>query len=452
MLSLVNTASLNRGGIQRHDARRQDIVRLAQYKPFRVGNNFADGSVTISDPVPAQAATGLRSPARPSLRRTTPRPRGAEVRGTTVCLLSPGPVADAPTHAIMLRIARALSGPPRCVSMLLVAEGEPAVGADTQDIPTKIVPVPPPAAFEGGAAVRRSLGVLAELRRQAPDLIVVPEAGGLGFYAALLRHLGLGFEATRIVVLCLGPRAMRAALDGRLPAGRDDLALDHLERGSVAWADCAVSFCGTTLGWMERAGWTLPPQRRILPPPPPIRAAVPRAPGQEPGPGNEILFVGGLRRGDGLALFVDALRRIPRARLDGRTVTLLGCRGREAWSWDPEPWLATAMPAGLSWRVEAPPEPDAPVARLPRDGAVVVILRPWDRFPRVPGHAWRMARPSSDSTCRVSPRCGQPTGKPAWHRRIRADSRRPSTRRCRVASLRSRGFPRPTRRPPPGRA
>ena len=79
-----------------------------------------------------------------------------------VCLLSPGAVADAPTHDVMLRIARALSGPPRDVSMLLATDEKFPSSLGAPDIPTNVVPVPPPEAFHGCAAVRRSLGDIDE--------------------------------------------------------------------------------------------------------------------------------------------------------------------------------------------------------------------------------------------------------------------------------------------------
>ncbi|MBB5689326.1 glycosyltransferase [Roseomonas alkaliterrae] len=286
---------------------------------------------------------------------------------TTVCLISPGDAADPVTHHALLRIGRVLADAGRDVSIAVAGGSDRAAGPSDPAVPVN--PIPPISGFQASEAVLRSLAVLRHLRERPAGLVIAPESGGMAFHVALARRLGLAFQGTRLLMLCLGPRAMRAALDGRLPAGREDLALDHLERCSVAWADAAVSPCGTVFDWMEGEGWTMPECRSVLPPPFPE----PEAGGVAPEPGKEILFVGDLRRADGLPLFVQALQRLAPERLGGWRVTLLGERGRDAWSWDPSAWLAQAMPAGLPWCIEARPDAGGLAARLSRPGAVVVL-------------------------------------------------------------------------------
>lgn len=286
-----------------------------------------------------------------------------------VCFLSPGAMENPAAHDLIMRVAAAVVREDTQTSILTVDLGPAHSPAPPPGVEATAIPALPPSAFQAPPEVRRSLAALEHLRGNPPGLLVVPEAGGFGFHVALMRRLGLAFGDTRILVLCLGPRAMRAALDGRLPAGREDLALDHLERCSLAWADVAVTPCGTSLAWLEREGWALPERRIILAPPAPARRPAATRPAASE---REILFVGDLRRAAGLPLFVDALRRLPPARLEGWRVTLLGARGRERWAWDPAPWLAAAMPAGLAWQIEEPP-PGDPAGRLTGGRGVVVI-------------------------------------------------------------------------------
>lgn len=150
----------------------------------------------------------------------------------SVCLISPGDAADPVTHHLLLRIARVLADAGQDESLAVASESGGA--ASPSDPAISVIPVPPASEFQASEAVRRSLAVLRHLRERPPGLVIAPETGGMALHLALARRLGLAFKGTRLLMLCLGPRAMRAALDGRLPGGRQDLALDHLERCSVS--------------------------------------------------------------------------------------------------------------------------------------------------------------------------------------------------------------------------
>ncbi|WP_137177467.1 glycosyltransferase family A protein [Roseomonas sp. AR75] len=307
-----------------------------------------------------------------------------------LCLIAPGPDRDPETDRIMRRLA-ALAAEAGAEAVLLTPEASMPAAPEPGPVPRLPCPTPPQEALHAAAALREALGVVQRLRALRPELVVAAEAGGLGYAVAALRRLGLDFVATRLLVLGTGPRGFRAALDGRPPAGREDLALDHLERCSLAWADAAVIAAPDLADWLRREEWSLPAVLHHMPPPAPraLQAISGRGTAtSEPAAEPEILFPGDLRRGAGLPLLVQALRRLPAERRTGLRVTLLGRQPREPWAWPAMPWLAAAMPPGLDWRVEAPPQgASALAARLARPGSIVVAP---GRLP--PDEATRLCR------------------------------------------------------------
>jgi hypothetical protein len=300
-----------------------------------------------------------------------------------IALLAPGPAADAETDRLLRRLA-VLAAAAGAEALLLTPEAAMPAPGWSDPVRRIACATPSDQAMHGAPCFRAALGVMAALRPLHPDLVIAPEAAGLAFAMAQLRRLGLGFTATRLLVLCTGPRGFRAALDGRPPGGRDDLALDHLERCSLAWADAAVLPGPVLEEWMRAEAWALPATLRRLAPPAP---ALPPASAQRVA-ASEILFVGDFRRGAGLPLFVAALRRLSPERRAALRVTLLGAQPRDSWAWEAGPWLAGAMPPDIAWAIEAPPATEAALAaRLARPGSLVVMP---GSLP--PGEAARLCR------------------------------------------------------------
>jgi GT2 family glycosyltransferase len=201
------------------------------------------------------------------------------------------------------------------------------------------------------------------------DAICYAEAGGAGYFVALARRLGLDFHGTTLVACCEGPTLWRLAGNGRLPTG-GDLAADHMERASVAWADAAVCASSALMDWMRHEQWTLPPATRVAPQRVfPVRTAHAAA---NAGSFQEVVFVGSLERRSGLVAFVQALRRLPSELTAGLTVTFLGETPRDDNPWPAESWLAAAMPGGLAWRIADRTEAARPYEYLSAAGRLAV--------------------------------------------------------------------------------
>ena len=306
----------------------------------------------------SDSTAGMDCPARQSL----------EIWVVTPCIEDDRDVA-----AQMARLSACLAQASHRVSLLVAPALDDRADRGTGTIAPPAVKLafcqrPERPTIEGLPSVRRAFHVLRALDNERADLVLVPEAGGLGHFLATARRAGRLVAGARLVTVCVGAGDMLAEADGRLPASRDDVARDHMERCSVGWADAAVLASAPMRDWMQGQAWQLPAECVVLPPPIDDTAARPSlAPRVE-----EMVFAGGLRRSDGLVLFVQALRRLPPHRLARLRVTLLGHPAPGVAAWDPRRWLDTMLPAGLAWSI-APPEGDWPTAgRLAAPGCLIV--------------------------------------------------------------------------------
>jgi len=220
------------------------------------------------------------------------------------------------------------------------------------------------------------------------EVICFAELGGAGYFIALARRLGLDFHATALVACCEGPTMWRLAGNGRLP-GEDDLAADHLERSSVAWADLAVCPTRGVLEWMQDEEWDVPGNACVLMRPPAATAMVVHDPApeavREPVRVRELVFVGSLDRRSGLVTFTQALGRLPRSLTEGLRVTFLGTTPRDLSAWQPLAWLEAAMPAGLGWHIMDGPEAACPFEYLSVPGRLALALGATEHLPAIVG-------------------------------------------------------------------
>jgi glycosyltransferase involved in cell wall biosynthesis len=209
------------------------------------------------------------------------------------------------------------------------------------------------------------------------DAICFAECGGIGYFIAAARRLGVDFAGTALIACCEGPTLWRLAGNGKLPV-REHLAADHLERASVAWADAAVSRTRGLLEWMKAEAWTLPPATTIVPPP--SAAATPDRI-LEPVPVRELVFVGPLEHRFGMVTFAEALARVPEPIRTGLHVTFLGSAAADEDGRNPREWLRAIMPAGPTWRIADDFQTAHPYEFLSAPGRLAVAPADTEQLP-----------------------------------------------------------------------
>ncbi|MGE3888122.1 MAG: glycosyltransferase [Vicinamibacterales bacterium] len=217
------------------------------------------------------------------------------------------------------------------------------------------------------------------------DLIGFSELGGAGYFIAMARRLGLDFHRTALVACCEGPTMWRLAGNGRLPTV-EDLAADHLERASVAWSDMVVCPTDGLLEWMAEEAWEMPDRPHVVTRRPPIPARASDVAGVEsvaPVRVRELVYVGSLDRRSGLVTFALAVSRLPPSLTEGLQVTFLGATSRDAFAWQPQAWLESAMPHGVAWQVLDGPDAPPPHEYFAAPGRLALALGPTEHLPAI---------------------------------------------------------------------
>lgn len=158
------------------------------------------------------------------------------------------------------------------------------------------------------------------------DFIHFPECQALGYYTQLAKTQRLAFARSEI---CVGLHSMNPWIkeaNQEYLTSPHDLQLNHMEQASVELADVAWSPSQYLINWIAARGWKLPARCYVQPYIMPHAARQPagRMSGKDR-PVGELVFFGRLETRKGLALFCDALDRLPPhvvARL--QQVTFLG--------------------------------------------------------------------------------------------------------------------------------
>jgi glycosyltransferase involved in cell wall biosynthesis len=163
-------------------------------------------------------------------------------------------------------------------------------------------------------------------KQQSFDVIHFPEWQGTGFFLTQAKRLGIAFTQTTLCVGVHSPTMWHDLENHRRVDDIDQLSIDALERGSVAFADVAVCPSQYLLGWLKEWGWPLPAESYVWPNVSPVE--------ERPAPkdvraAKEIVFFGRLESCKGLELFCAALRQlVQRQELAADiTVTFLGKAG-----------------------------------------------------------------------------------------------------------------------------
>ncbi|MGA2750771.1 MAG: glycosyltransferase [Verrucomicrobiota bacterium] len=248
----------------------------------------------------------------------------AKARPARVCIASQefvGPTRNGGIGASYTALAQSLAAAGHQVTCLYVgarraapAELQPWVETYKRDA-IALVPLPEikTPALDGPDHVIRSFETYDWLRRNDRfDVIHFPDWQGPGYFTLLAKHQRLAFGRSTI---CVGLRSMTIWLKTANQEFLGDLAeleLDFMERQSVALADVVISPSHFLLNWISRRDWELPAhclvQQNILPQS--ARLALPPAPGRAREI-TELVFFGRLQTSKGVALFCDALDRLP---------------------------------------------------------------------------------------------------------------------------------------------
>ena len=96
------------------------------------------------------------------------------------------------------------------------------------------------------------------------DFIHFHDYKGLGFFCTSLKRQGLAFAETRLVVQLHGPTRWTIDANQGFFSHEDQLKIDHMERLSIAQADCVVSPSAYLLDWMRGNGFELPADARVI--------------------------------------------------------------------------------------------------------------------------------------------------------------------------------------------
>ncbi len=157
------------------------------------------------------------------------------------------------------------------------------------------------------------------------DVIFFHDYLGLGYYTALSRSLGLGFEETRIGSVIHGPSEWARTLNMVTDTSRDML-LYELERKQLEYSDFAVAPSQDIIDWCEEQGWVLPEDTRpisnVLPHRLDLRTGLTQGDMQSV---DEVCFFGRLETRKGIFTFLDAIKYLHKNNLKlPKKVTFLG--------------------------------------------------------------------------------------------------------------------------------
>ena len=315
MDELAELIAANASLVERHPEARAVISLLARFKVPARGWS----SQTFAPKVPGLPTAGPRQLSRP--------PR--------VCIATSdlvGPVKNGGVGTACTTLAEALAEAGHEVTILYVGPFEAGTAADWRaHYRSRRISFEVPAALEvpldGTLHARASYLAYEWLKQQQPfDVIQFPEINGVGFYSLQAKRLGLAFHQTHMCVVLHSPTLWHRTENREHVDREEDLALDFIERESVARADALISPTNYLLSWVSRWGFCFPDEVYVQPY---VSHVAARRDDVSSRRVSELVFFGRLESRKGIELFCDALD-ILRARgaLEGTRVTFLGKIGR----------------------------------------------------------------------------------------------------------------------------
>jgi len=141
------------------------------------------------------------------------------------------------------------------------------------------------------------------------DLAIFPEWSGIAFHVLRAKQHRTHYRNLQIMINTHSPESWSLEGNHTLPENPDFLERDFMERESVAMADWVISPSHYMLSWMRQHQWDVPEIARVIPN---LADLSPReVSAQKNQPATDIVFFGRLEIRKGLALFCDAIDRLP---------------------------------------------------------------------------------------------------------------------------------------------
>jgi glycosyltransferase involved in cell wall biosynthesis len=247
-----------------------------------------------------------------------------------ICLLSfdvAGPIRNGGIGTAFTALAEQLAADGHEVTIAFPSAGSETVplAAWVEDYAARGIRFEP--LFLRGSWIIQALQAYRWLEARAFDVVHYHEWRGLGFFAAMARHCGLGLQRTALVCQLHSPTGWHRRFSDGFSTSELDAEISFMERRSAELADLVFSPSRYLLDWVRAEGWRLPeavlshpnllPRRfRIAEPDP-----APRPMGE---PVEELVFFGRLEERKGLELFCAAVSRLARTGPLPARVSFLG--------------------------------------------------------------------------------------------------------------------------------
>lgn len=161
------------------------------------------------------------------------------------------------------------------------------------------------------------------------DLVHYHEWQAPGYYAAVAKHQGIAFAGCTFCAGIHSPTSFVKESEGSFISSPRDIALDLMERRSVAFADVAWTPSQYMIKWLGEHSWELPKQhfvrQNVMPRS--VRGGCDTGSGGATGtlfPVEELVYFGRLQRLKGIDIFCDAVDLLAREGTRPRRVSFLG--------------------------------------------------------------------------------------------------------------------------------
>jgi glycosyltransferase involved in cell wall biosynthesis len=205
------------------------------------------------------------------------------------------------------------------------------------------------------------------LRADPPDVVIADDWRALAYAALRSRQVGRSLTETAFVIYSHGPARVFAAAAQKVPDTVARFGEEVAQRACVELADAVVSPSKWLVTWMQEHGWPLSrPVRVIQNLWESTALGEPAAPLAAASPIRRLAFFGQLRVGKGVRVFIDSLRMLDPALLDGIEVLFLGHSRR---------WTAEQLhqAVGRDVRVETGLDRTAAIRELKVPGTLAVM-------------------------------------------------------------------------------
>jgi glycosyltransferase involved in cell wall biosynthesis len=217
-----------------------------------------------------------------------------------------------------------------------------------------------------------SASVLAALRRDPPEIVLADDWRGLAYAALRARQVGRGFDETAFVIYAHGPARVLAEAARKVPDTIARFGEEVAQRTCIQLADVVVSPSTWLLDWMHEHRWPAPHDARVIQNLwQSVALGEPAASAPWSSSVERLVFFGQLREGKGIGIFVESVRALDPALVEGKDLLFLG---RESNRWTTERIREELGPAlAVRARFETGLDRSAALEQLRQPGTLVVL-------------------------------------------------------------------------------